>query len=61
MARKSLKPEAVSFQVLECVQQQCLSCGKRMWNMYDNYRHVRTLKGVVQQRDENSWLPEQVM
>ncbi len=22
-------------------------CSKRMWNEYDNNRHVRTLKGVV--------------
>ncbi len=50
MARKSLKPEAASFKVLECVQQQYLSCSKLMWNEYDNYRHVRTLKGVVQLR-----------
>lgn len=50
MARKSLKPKAASFKVLECVQQQCLSCGKLMWNEYDNYRHVRRLKGVVQLR-----------
>lgn len=50
MARKSLKPEATSFEVLECRQRHCLSCGKLMWNEYDNYRHVRTLKGVVQLR-----------
>lgn len=50
MARKSLKPEATSSEVIECVQKQCPDCGKRMWNEYDNYRHVRTLKGVVQLR-----------
>ncbi len=50
MARKSLKPEATSFKVLECVQQKCPCCGKMMWNRYDNYRHIRTLKGVVQLR-----------
>lgn len=50
MARKSLKPEATSLKVLECVQQKCLCCGGMMWNRYDNYRHIRTLKEVVQLR-----------
>ncbi len=48
MARKSPQPKATSFEVLECVQQNCPSCGKPMWNEYNNLRHVRTLKGVVQ-------------
>ncbi len=47
MARKSPQPKAVSFEVLECVQQNCPSCGQRMWNEYNNRRQVRTLKGVV--------------
>ena len=47
MARRSRKPEATSEEVLECMQQHCLSCDKPMWNEYDNHRHVRTLKGVV--------------
>src|SRR4028119_1604075 len=50
MARKSLKPEATSKEVLECMQQQCPTCNQRMWNEYDNHRHVRTLQGVVQLR-----------
>ncbi len=50
MARRSLKPEATSEEILECVRQQCPSCGKSMWNKYDNYRHIRTLQGVVQLR-----------
>ncbi len=50
MARKSLKPEATSLEILECVQQHCQSCGKLMWNEYNNHRHLRTLKGVVQLR-----------
>lgn len=47
MARKSPQPKATSFEVLECVQQNCPSCSKLMWNEYNNLRHVRTLKGVV--------------
>jgi hypothetical protein len=50
MARKSLKPEATSEEILECMQQQCPSCNQLMWNEYDNHRHVRTLQGVVQLR-----------
>jgi len=47
MARKSPQPKATSSEVLECVQQNCPSCGNPMWNEYNNLRHVRTLKGVV--------------
>ena len=50
MARRNLKPEATSEEVLECVQQNCSSCGFLMWNEYNNHRHVRTLKGVVELR-----------
>lgn len=50
MARRNLKPEATSVEVLECVQQNCSSCGFLMWNEYNNHRHVRTLKGVVELR-----------
>lgn len=48
MARKSPQPKATSSEVLECVQQNCPSCGKPMWNEYNNLRRVRTLKGIVQ-------------
>ncbi len=41
MPRKSLKPEAGSFKVLECVQKQCLSCGKLMWNKSDGQQSIR--------------------
>lgn len=50
MTRKSPKPKATTEEILECVQQVCPSCAQRMWNEYDNYRHVRTLQGVVQLR-----------
>lgn len=50
MARKSLKPEAESEEILECVQRTCPECGKLMRNDYNNFRHVRTLEGVVQLR-----------
>lgn len=48
MARKSPQPKATSSEILECVQQNCPSCGKPMWNEYNNLRRVRTLKGVIQ-------------
>lgn len=50
MVRRTGQPEATSEQVLDCVQQLCPSCGLLMWNKYDNYRRIRTLKGVVQLR-----------
>lgn len=33
--------------VLNCVQQECPSCGATLWYKYDNYRILRTLNGVV--------------
>lgn len=50
MVRGTGQPEATREQVLECVQQLCPSCGLLMWNKYDNYRRIRTLKGVIQLR-----------
>lgn len=47
MVRRNPQPEANREQVLECVQQDCPSCGSLMWNKYDNYRSIRTLSGVV--------------
>jgi hypothetical protein len=50
MARRNPQPEAEREEVLECVHQECFSCGALMWNEYDNYRTVRTLMGVVRLR-----------
>ena len=50
MVRRNPQPEAEREEVLECVHQDCASCGELMWNKYDNYRSVRTLKGVVRLR-----------
>ena len=50
MARNRPQPKADREEVLECVQQNCSHCNKRMWNKYDNYRTVRTLSGVVRLR-----------
>ncbi|MEH2136318.1 MAG: hypothetical protein V7K42_06475 [Nostoc sp.] len=48
MARKSPQPKGTSSKVLECVQQNCPSRSKPMWNEHNNLRCVRTIKGVVQ-------------
>ena len=50
MARNRPQPEADREEVLECVQENCPHCDKKMWNKYDNYRTVRTLSGVVRLR-----------
>ena len=50
MARNQPQPEADRAEVLECVQQNCPHCNKRMRNKYDNYRTVRTLAGVIRLR-----------
>ena len=47
---KQPQPEAEREEVLECVQQNCPHCNKRMRNKYDNYRTVRTLAGVIRLR-----------
>ena len=50
MARNQPQPEADREEVLECVQQNCPHCNKRMRNKYDNYRTVRTIAGVIRLR-----------
>ena len=50
MARTIPQPLAAREAVLECLQKTCPSCGGAMWNKYDNYRTVITLKEVVQLR-----------
>ena len=47
MARKTSVPQANREVVLECIHQNCSSCGQRMWNDYDNVRTIRTLPGIV--------------
>lgn len=47
MARKTPVPQANQEVVLECIHSNCLSCGQKMWNDYDNLRTLRTLSGVV--------------
>ena len=50
MARKNPLPPPEREALLECVHQSCPVCGGAMWNKYDNYRTVRTLREVVQLR-----------
>jgi hypothetical protein len=50
MTRPQPRPQAEREVLLECSQTTCPSCGGKMWNKYDNYRTVRTLKEVVQLR-----------
>lgn len=47
MARKMPVPEANQKVVLNCIYQNCPSCGQKMWSDYDNFRTIRTLSGVV--------------
>ncbi len=47
MARKTSVPRANREVVLECIHQNCPSCGQKMWSDYDNFRTIRTLEGVV--------------
>ncbi len=47
MARKTPVPQANREVVLECIHQNCPSCGQKMWSDYDNFRTIRTLEGVV--------------
>ncbi len=45
---KALNQKRHLHSVLECVQKNCPSCGKPMWNEYNNLRRVRTFKEVVE-------------
>jgi len=47
MARKMPVPEANQKVVLNCIHQNCPSCGQKMWSDYDNLRTIRTLSGIV--------------
>ncbi len=47
MARKTPVPKAHQKVVLNCIHQNCPSCGQKMWSDYDNFRTIRTLSGVV--------------
>ena len=47
MARKKPVPEANQKIVLNCIHQNCPSCGQKMWSDYDNLRTIRTLSGIV--------------
>lgn len=47
MARKTSVPKANEKIVLNCIHQNCTSCGQKMWSDYENYRTIRTLSGVV--------------
>ena len=50
MARKKSVPQANQEVILECIHQNCASCGQKMWSDYDNWRTIRTLSGVVRIR-----------
>jgi hypothetical protein len=45
MVRQGRQPEADREEVLECVQQDCPYCNRRMWNKYDNYRERQNIDG----------------
>lgn len=47
MARKKPVPKANQTVVLNCIHQNCPSCGQKMWSDYDNLRTIRTLSGIV--------------
>ena len=47
MVRKKSAPQARQEVVLECIHQNCASCGQKMWSDYDNERTIRTLSGDV--------------
>ena len=47
MVRKTPVPKANQKVVLECIHQNCLSCGQKMWSDYHNFRTIRNLSGVV--------------
>lgn len=47
MVRKKSVPQTNQEVVLECIHQNCASCGQKMWSDYDNFRTIRTITGVV--------------
>ena len=47
MVRKKSVSQANQEVVLECIHQNCASCGQKMWSDYDNERTIRTMTGAV--------------
>jgi hypothetical protein len=45
----------------ECLQKNCPSCGKPIWNEYDNYRQVRKRGGSSTTTFKNPSLPKLVV
>ena len=50
MARRKPKPEPTRTEVLDCIAEDCPSCGHHMWVDYENTRVIITLSEVVQLR-----------
>ncbi len=50
MARRNAKPAPTRTEVLECIIQNCPTCGSHMWVDYENTRVIITLSEVVQLR-----------
>jgi hypothetical protein len=50
MARRKPKPQPTRTEVLECLTEDCPSCGSHMWVDYENTRVVITLSEVVELR-----------
>jgi len=50
MARRKPKPQATRTEMLECITQDCPSCGRHMWVDYENTRVIVTLSEVIELR-----------
>ena len=50
MARRNPKPDPTRTEVLECITQNCRTCGTAMWVDYENTRIIITLTDVVKLR-----------
>ncbi len=50
MARRNAKPAPTRTEVLECITQNCPTCGSHMWVDYENTRVIITLSDIVQLR-----------
>lgn len=50
MARRKPKPKPTRTEVLDCIAEDCPSCGNHMWVDYENTRVIVTLTEVVELR-----------
>ncbi|MEM7591021.1 MAG: hypothetical protein AAF383_05795 [Cyanobacteria bacterium P01_A01_bin.83] len=57
MARKTPVSRGNQKVILQCIHQNCVSCGQKMWCDYDNFRTIRSLSELETKLIQSILLP----